>query len=169
MRKALTALSLAAALAVFVGPAVAQAQSYPPSGESLTVSDSRVVLGQSITIEGGGADPGATVTIVLHSDPITLGSTTADGSGNFSATVAIPSGVSAGTHTITAVSNGVTLASVSIVVAGSTGSSSSGDLPFTGSSTLPGIGIGVGLIALGSSLLLLSRRRRSQREHETAA
>ena len=170
MRKALTALSLAAALAVFVGPAVAQAQSYPPSGESLTVSDSRVVVGESITISGGGADPGATVRFILHSDPVSLGSTTADSSGNFSAAVTIPSGTSAGTHTITAVSNGVTLATISVVVAaGSSGSSSSGDLPFTGSSTLPGIGIGVGLIALGSSLLLLSRRRRSQREHETVA
>src|SRR5947208_398278 len=129
MRKALTALSLAAALAVLAGPGVAQAQSYPPSGESLTVSDSVVVPGESITISGGGADPGATVTFVFHSDPITLGSTTANSSGHFSATFAVPSGASAGTHTITAVSGGVTLTSLSVVVSasgGSGGSSASG-------------------------------------------
>ena len=50
MRKALTALALAAAFAVFVGPAVAQAQEYPPSGEDLTVSDSRVVRGDAIGV-----------------------------------------------------------------------------------------------------------------------
>jgi hypothetical protein len=169
MRKALTALALAAALAVLVGPAVAQAQPYPPVGEELTVSDSRVVRGQSITISGGGADPFAAVKLYLNSTPVLLGSTTADADGDFSATVTIPSSVAAGVHTLTAVSNGEVLASLQLVVAGGAGSSSGGDLPFTGSTTLPGIGIGVGLIALGSSLLLLSRRRRAQREHESAA
>jgi LPXTG-motif cell wall-anchored protein len=165
MRKALTALALAAAFAVFVGPA-ALAQEYPPSGENLTVSDSRVVRGQSITISGGGAEPGATVEILIAGQVVAT--TTADEDGNFSATFTIPAGLEVGTYTITAVSNGVVLSTLEVVVTGS-GSTTSGDLPFTGSSTLPGIGIGIGLIALGSSLLLLSRRRRNQREHETVA
>ena len=159
MRKALTALALAAALAVFVGPAIAQAQSYPPSGEALTVSDSRVARGQSITIRGGGADPGASVQIVIRGEVVAT--TTADGDGNFSASFAVPSGLQIGTYTVTARSNGVILASLQVAVTTTSGSGSSGDLPFTGTNTLPciGIGIGVGLIALGSSLLLMSRRR----------
>ena len=168
MRKALTALALAAAFAVFVGPAVAQAQEYPPSGEDLTVSDSRVVRGQSITISGGGAEPGATVQIILGGQVVAT--TTADGDGNFSASFSIPAGLEVGTYTVTAVSNGEVLSSLQVAVAtGSASSGSGSDLPFTGSTTLPGIGIGVGLIALGSTLLMLSRRRRSQREHETIA
>jgi hypothetical protein len=168
MRKALTALALAAAFAVFVGPAVAQAQEYPPSGEDLTVSDSRVVRGQSITISGGGAEPGATVQIIIGGRVVAT--TTADGDGNFSASFSIPAGLEVGTYTVTAVSNGEVLSSLQVAVAsGSASSGSSSDLPFTGSTTLPGIGIGVGLIALGSTLLMLSRRRRSQREHETVA
>jgi PGF-CTERM protein len=165
MRKALTALALAAAFAVFVGPAVAQAQDYPPSGEDLTVSDSRVVRGQSITISGGGAEPGATVQIIIAGQVVAT--TTADGDGNFSASFSIPAGLEVGTYTVTAVSNGEVLSSLQVAVATGSSSGSSSDLPFTGSTTLPGIGIGVGLIALGSALLMLSRRRRSQREHET--
>jgi 5'-nucleotidase len=170
MRKALTAFALAAALAVVVGPAVAHAQDYPPVSEDLTVSDSTVVPGQSITISGSGAEPNSTVSIYLFSAPILLGTTTADGDGTFSATVTIPAGVSPGTHTLRAIQGGEVLASVALVVVGSgSGGSSGSDLPFTGGTTLPGIGIGVGLIAVGSTLLLLSRRRRSQREHETVA
>jgi PGF-CTERM protein len=41
-------------------------------------------------------------------------------------------------------------------------------LPFTGSSTLPGIGIGVTLIALGGAVLLASRRR-TDRERDSVS
>ena len=151
---------------MFVGPAIAQAQSYPPSGEALTVSDSRVARGQSITIRGGGADPGASVQIVIRGEVVAT--TTADGDGNFSASFAVPSGLQIGTYTVTARSNGVILASLQVAVTTTSGSGSSGDLPFTGTNTLPGIGIGVGLIALGSSLLLMSRRRRTERVRDAA-
>jgi hypothetical protein len=171
MRKALTAFALAAALAVLVGPAVAQAQDYPPAGDSLTVSDSVVVPGQSLTVSGGGAGPGAKVDIFIYSERVLLASTNADSDGQYSASVTIPASIDPGTHVIRAISGGEILSAVEVTVAGSGGAAadSDGDLPFTGAGTLPGIGIGVGLIALGSTLLLASRRRRSQRAPETVA
>jgi LPXTG-motif cell wall-anchored protein len=167
MRKALTALALAAAIGMLAGQAAyAQSADYPADGAPLTVNDSRVVRGQLITIRGSGARPHAIVRIYFFSDPILVGTTRADGDGNFSISVSVPSGVAAGGHTLSAVSNGVTLASVAVTVAGSgSGSASgSGSLPFTGSNTLPGIAIGVVLILLGSTTLLVSRRRREKSE-----
>jgi PGF-CTERM protein len=162
MRKALTALAIAAAVCVLAGPALAQ--EYPPQGENLTVNDSRVVVGQTLTISGDGAKPGAEVNIIFASTPRVVATTTANGSGAFSATFRVPSDAEAGTHTISAVSNGTVLSSITIVVAGA--SSDDDGLPFTGSNTIPGIGIGIALIGLGTVVLMASRRRRSQREHE---
>jgi|1185.fasta_scaffold582963_1 PGF-CTERM protein len=167
MRKALAALAISAVLSLFSGPAFAQTE-YGGTGESLTVSDSRVVPGQTLTITGDGAQPGATVSIILGGDVVAT--TTAADDGTFTATFSIPGGIAPGTYTITAVSNGVVLASVSVVVPGSSGSGSgeTSSLPFTGSSTLPGIGIGVTLIALGGAVLLASRRR-TDRERDAVS
>jgi len=58
MRKALAALAMSAVLSLLAGPAFAQTE-YGGEGESLTVSDSRVVPGQSMTVSGSGATPTA--------------------------------------------------------------------------------------------------------------
>jgi PGF-CTERM protein len=172
MRKALAALAMSAVLSLLAGPAFAQTE-YGGEGESLTVSDSRVVPGQSMTVSGSGATPNGKVNIVFASTPRVVATTTADGDGNFSATFEVPSDVDAGTHTVTAVdaATGDVLASVAVVVPASAVDGSDGDddsLPFTGSSTLPGIGIGVTLIALGGAVLLASRRR-TDRERDAVS
>ena len=54
-----------------------------------------------MNIEGGGFDPGSEVEIELQSDPIPLGTTTADANGNISVQVTLPL-IPPGEHTIVA-------------------------------------------------------------------
>jgi hypothetical protein len=186
MRKLVSALAIAAGLSLLAGPAFAQ--DYPPNTKQLTVSESTVSPGESFTISGDGAQPGATVTFTLKrtssalggnrtlaagaglrrlvaavrpqaQSSVPLGSTTANGDGEFSATLRIPSGTDPGVYTLTATSGGAVLAVVTIRVAAAGGGI--GDLPFTGGNVLPGLAIGATLIVAGGLLLLSLKRRRS--------
>ena len=189
MRKLVSALAIAAGLSLLAGPAFAQSdKKYPPKSDNLTVSESTVSPGESFTVSGDGAEPGATVTFTLKrsssalgadralatgagmarlvaavrpqaQSSVTLGSTTANGAGQFSATLTIPSGTDPGVYTVTATSGGDVLAVVTIRVAAASGGI--GDLPFTGGNVLPGLAIGASLIVAGGLLLLSLKRRRS--------
>jgi pyruvate/2-oxoacid:ferredoxin oxidoreductase beta subunit len=187
MRKFVSALAIAAGLTLIAGPAFAQDDEYPPESSQLTVSESTLSPGESFTVSGDGADPGATVTFTMkrsssalganHSlaagvglarlavavrpqaqSSIPLGSTTANGDGEFSATLTVPSGTDPGVYTVTASSGGEVLAVVTIRVVAAGGV---GDLPFTGGNVLPGLAIGATLIVAGGLLLLSLKRRRS--------
>jgi hypothetical protein len=162
MRKAVCTAVLA--LAILAGAATqAVAQTYPPEPGSgtLTGSSSVVVPGGTITISGSGASPGATVTITFASTPVVLGTTTADAEGAFSATVTIPTSAEAGEHTVSAISEGVVLATLTLrVVATSAVQEDEDELAFTGVNALLKIGVGVGSILVGAVLLLVLRRRR---------
>jgi hypothetical protein len=184
MRRVVSALAVAAVLALFATPA--NAQDYPPGpDQGLTVSESTVSPGESITVSGDGAEPGATVTVTLTrvssslgaghqvvaagpalarlvaaSRPlaqgtVTLGRTTAEDDGSFSITVTIPSSTNPGVYTLSAVSGGEVLSVATIRVA-----AASGGLPFTGADVGPGLALGAGLIVVGGLLLLAVRRRR---------
>jgi LPXTG-motif cell wall-anchored protein len=184
MRKLVSALAITAGLTLLAAPAFAQDDYPPESTEELTVSESTVEPGETITISGDGAEPGATVTYKLTrsssalggsrvvlagprlaallqpqaQSSVTLGTSTADGDGSFSATLTIPSGLDDGVYTLTATSGGEVLATATIrVLADAT----TGDLPFTGSNVAPGLAIGATLIVAGGLLLLAVRRRRS--------
>ena len=186
MRKLVSAFTVAAGLTLLASPATAQP--YPPSSDQgLTVSETTVTPGQEITVSGDGAEPGATVTFTLKRSSqalggnrslaagpglaslaaairpqaqasIPLGSTTANGDGEYTATLTIPSGTDPGVYTLTASSGGAVLAVVTIRVVAAGGV---GDLPFTGGNVLPGLAIGAALILAGGLLLLSLRRRRS--------
>jgi hypothetical protein len=188
MRKILSALAIAAGLTLIAGPAFAQEdEEYPPTSDKLTVSESTLSPGESFTVSGDGAEPGATVTFTLKrssssalganralaagpglglvaavqpqaQSSVPLGSTTADADGEFSATLTIPSGTDPGVYTVTATSGGDVLAVVTIRVVAAGGV---GDLPFTGGNVLPGLVIGATLIVAGGLLLLSLKRRRS--------
>jgi len=117
--------------------------------------------------------PGETVTLVLYSTPVTLGTTTADPQGSFSTTVTIPANTTPGNHTIVATGNtsGRT-ASTSIVVTSatttggtSTGGSSGGGLAFTGAHIAAMAGVGAIALALGGMLVFAGRRRRVTSSH----
>jgi hypothetical protein len=189
MRRVVSALAIAAGLTLIAGPAFAQEdEEYPPTSDKLTVSESTLSPGESFTVSGDGAEPGATVTFTLKrssssalganralaagpglgrmvaavqpqaQSSVPLGSTTADADGEFSATLTIPSGTDPGVYTVTATSGGDVLAVVTIRVVAAGGV---GDLPFTGGNVLPGLVIGATLIVAGGLLLLSLKRRRS--------
>jgi len=67
---------------------------------TIELSPSTVQAGKSISVTGRGYQPGETVTFTLFSDPIALGSATADASGSFTYTATIPVTVAPGTHTL---------------------------------------------------------------------
>jgi LPXTG cell wall anchor motif len=191
MRKLVSAVAIAAGLALVAGPAFAQTTgSYPtPTNQQVRISETALVPGESFTVAGSGAEPGATVTFTLRrsssalggnralaatprvvaltaairqqsQSSVSLGSTTANGDGEFSATLRIPAGTDPGVYTLTASSGGDVLAVVTVrVLAATTGGL--GDLPFTGGNVLPGLVIGATLIVAGGLLLLSLKRRRS--------
>jgi 5'-nucleotidase len=184
MRKLVSALSVAAGLSLLAGPA--HAQTYPPDSAGLTVSESALSPGESFTISGDGAKPGAIVTFRLTrssstlgigrrgvaagpglaravaavrpqaQSSVSLGSTTANAEGEYSATLTIPAGTDPGIYTLSASSGGEVLAVVTIRVIAA---SSAGGLPFTGSDVGPGLAIGASLIVAGGLLLVAVRRR----------
>jgi hypothetical protein len=193
MRRLLSALTITAGLMLLAAPA--HAQSYPPATSGLTVSESTVSPGESFTISGSGAEPGATVTFTLkrsssalgsgnHAVAATpnlgralaavrpqaqssrnLGSTTANADGEFSARLTIPAGTDPGVYTVTATSGGAFLAVVTVRVA----AASLGGLPFTGTDVGPGLVVGVSLIVAGGLLLLAVSRRRGATSSSTSS
>lgn len=76
----------------------------------LGLSAGAVSAGGSITISGAGFKPNEQIEIVLHSDPILLGTVRADALGAFTFTTTIPAGAPTGEHTIiaTGVESGAT-------------------------------------------------------------
>jgi hypothetical protein len=191
MRKLVSAVAIAAGLTLVAGPAFAQTATteYPPEGQQLSISESTLVPGESFTVAGERAEPGATVTFTLRrsssalggnralaatprlvaltavirpqaQSAVTLGSTTANGDGEFSATLRIPAGTDPGVYTLTASSGGDVLGVVTVRVLAATAGGLR-DLPFTGGNVLPGLAIGATLILAGGLLLLSLKRRRS--------
>jgi hypothetical protein len=53
-----------------------------------------------VTVTAGGFKAGTSAQIIFHSDPVVLANVTANGNGVVSASVTIPSGASAGSHTL---------------------------------------------------------------------
>lgn len=137
-------------------------------------SSSSVTAGGQITLSGNGWKAGSTVTLTLHSDPVSLGTATVDASGAFTKTVTIPADTTAGTHTISisgtdpagaprtvsltiTVSAATTAASTAPSTAASTAPTN--QLPRTGSSSMPMTLAGLALLAVGGLLVLQGRRR----------
>jgi LPXTG-motif cell wall-anchored protein len=132
-----------------------------------------VTAGDDLDISGAGWDPDTHVDLVLHSNPVDLGSESVASDGTFATTITIPSETAAGTHTIevsgteggAAVTKTVQLTVVSAsgsqsTTGGTSNSSGSGggSLPRTGGSPIPLVLIGVALLAGGG--VLVRRRAR---------
>lgn len=137
---------------------VAQAQTYPPQGNSITADDTTVAPGESIVLGIQICRAAATATFDLDSTT-NLGSTIANSSGVASLTTTIPSNTSPGTHTIEGECvdpNGAPLVQVlSITVTGAA-------IPVTGSSsTVPMTQIAIAAIVVGGLLVLAASKRRS--------
>jgi len=54
--------------------------------------------GCSLQIQGGGFQPGSQLQATVYSNPVPLGTVTADGNGDVDATLAVPAGLEIGTH-----------------------------------------------------------------------
>jgi hypothetical protein len=146
-----------------------------PYAHAATIALGSQVACASESVRGSGFTAGS-VALSLQSGTASLSSVTADANGNFSTTVALPSGID-GTHTIVAAQGGVT-ATVGVTIdcggsgaggvnvgtgtggSGTGGSGTSGGLSNTGVAVI-GIGsLGVILLIGGGVLLLAGRRHR---------
>jgi len=184
MRRLVSAVAVTTALTLLAVPAYAQdGRGYPRSRGGLTVSESTVSPGESFTVSGGGAKPGATITFALQPSSsalatgrpvaagpalqvstlriqaqhaVALGSTT-DAGGRFKARLTLPAGTEPGVYALTAASGGGVLAELTlrVVIVGGIGG-----LPFTGADVVPGLVAGAALIVAGGLLLLSLKRRR---------
>jgi hypothetical protein len=79
------------------------AQTNPHAGCSLGLSRSTVSAGATVTVTencGSGYTPGAPITLAFGSDPVILGTVTADEDGKFSKPVTIPSNARGGAHSV---------------------------------------------------------------------
>lgn len=185
IKRALTVIIAAGALLAVSTPA--HSQEYPPPTNGIIISDSTVVAGQFIIIQAFTFAPGSSVTINFFSQPVTLGTATADASGVATLEAQIPTNASVGTHTITAsgvdstgapleLSTGITVVpsesagagagvgaggGAAGVGAGAAGAGAAGGLPKTGSDALPLARIAGALVAVGGGLLFITRRRRA--------
>jgi hypothetical protein len=157
---------------------------------SVTVSDSTVSAGSTITATLRGFDPGGTVTLELHSQPVALGSVIAGPDGRAILTVTIPnhtepgwhflsaSGLDAGNDAVTVVASvivspgwapvrpaqpvepAVTTVATAATVPTAATAATGSQLPYTGFDFAKAGLLGPGAISVGFALILLSRRRR---------
>jgi hypothetical protein len=137
---------------------------------TVTATPSTVQAGGTTTIKADGLAAGTQYTVVLHSDPVTLGSAVADADGKLTLKdVVIPAATAAGAHTITlaAVSDPATvLASTAFTVTAApattapAGDTKAGALASTGAEPLPWIAISALLLLLGAGFVTLRVRTR---------
>ena len=140
----------------------------PAVKPKLTLSSATVQAGGSIAVSGTGFAPDQEITFELHSDPIVLGTLTADAGGVLKGSFTIPASVPAGTHTLVALSGTTVIASAPLTVtaagAGGTGSGAGGTggavgaLATTGSDA-PVVAATAALLLLFAGLTLVRRRR----------
>lgn len=155
-------LAFVAVVAVLGLGVATPAFAYGPNAAVITTSTSVAGPGGSLTVFGSSFVPGETITLVLHSTPVTLGTTTADASGSFSTNVTIPSDTPPGAHKLIATGSSGDSSTTALTVTGGTATVAvaTPDLPFTGADIAAVSGVGAIALALGGVLLLAGRRRR---------
>jgi hypothetical protein len=105
-----------------------------------------------VTVNGFCFPPNTDNTVVLTSDPVTLGTVRTDAAGNFSAQFRIPATTPAGIHTITVRGSAASAqATVNVV-------SAAGVLGVTGTSAGRLLMLGIACIAFGALLTIVRRR-----------
>lgn len=137
----------------------------------VTISDTTVTTGESVTATGTGLDPGTPATGTANSTPLALGTKTVDAAGTVSFTFTVPADFENGAHSVViqGVKNGApTTLTVNFTVSGAQGATTtttragSGTIPRTGDdSTVPMTSVAIGLLAAGSGVVYLAKRRRA--------
>jgi hypothetical protein len=170
MKAAAVTIGLSAALtggAVgLAGPASAAncVGGYPPASCTLTVSDSRVVVGQTLSYRGTGYTAGEKANVTV--DSTLIGTIIANASGVATGSFTVPN-LALGRHTltVTGLSSGVVQSAKFVVVpkpaaAAIPAPSSSGPLAFTGSESAKAAGVGALLLLGGGALMMAGKRRK---------
>ncbi len=163
-RSLLSRLVAVLALLVVFMASQAGAQTYPVTSGDLQLGDSspassNLIAGASITLAGSGYKPGATITITIESDPVTLGTAIADATGAFTFSGAIPADFSNGSHTIKAAgqsNDGTLVLTQPVDITGGTPE----ELAFTGTSSMVAVILALSLTGAGGVLIAISRRSR---------
>ncbi len=146
---------------------------------TITLSSTSVPEGGTMTVSGGGFATGETVRVVVSSDPVTVGTPTANDSGLVSQSFTLPSSMTAGQHSVslTGQDSGVTISSPFTVTAQQAGTTTTTSTTIaagatttttrppaviarTGEPTSVRAQAGVAVLAAGIGLLLVTRRRR---------
>jgi len=114
--------------------------------------------GGTITVTGSGLQPG-TYSVVLHSDPVVLGSATVGAGGALSFTATVPSSVPAGAHTVQLVSGSTVIATASLTVAPVVAPTAPTALASTGADPTGAASFATLLVLAGAAALTRLRRR----------
>jgi LPXTG-motif cell wall-anchored protein len=162
MRKLLYVLTAGALLILGAGTANA---AYNEVTGSVTAGGT-AVAGTAQTFSAGGFKVGSLVTFVLHSDPVTLGTATADSNGTATGTFTIPANTPVGTHTVTAqgvdpAGNARVVTSGSFTVVAAAAVNNGAPARTGASNTVPLTSAGAGLVLAGGALVVVAQRRRS--------
>ena len=141
----------------------------PPYGPCLvitiTITPNAVAPGATITVTIRGNAFDVTFTIVLHSDPVTLGTVTTNSAGTGSGVFTVPVGTTPGSHVVTATDNADPSVTASagltvLAVAAAAPVTPSGVIPVTGAEVTGITVVGAAAIGAGGLLVLAARRRR---------
>jgi hypothetical protein len=122
-----------------------------------TVDQGIVQAGDPQTVRGTGFSAGDTVTVVLNSTPVALGTLTADARGELQLTFTVPAGTETGRHTVvlTGAVSGVATAAFEVTAP----PSGDGVLATTGAVVGGSLLLASGLTLLGGLLIAAARRR----------
>ncbi|WP_424936848.1 MULTISPECIES: fibronectin type III domain-containing protein [Bacteria] len=153
----------------------------PPVPASIALGASEVTAGGTVTVTGADFAAGERVAFELHSEPVSLGSATADATGALTATLTVPATTAAGEHELVAIrADGTTVTAALTVAAapetpkpetpkpgnpgtpGGNGTGGTGSLPATGADSLPYLGAGALLLIAGAVLVAVRRRLRTE-------
>ncbi len=152
-----------------------------PAPSISTGGTTTFTVGDSVPLRAEGLPAATEYSIVLHSDPVVLGTVTTDADGAFAISVVIPAETPAGAHTIAVESSdGTAVVSLAITVSAdgtvvvdpvdtttavTTGAAVNTGGTVSGTSALPWIGLSaVGVVALGSVAFIAYRRRVTQQD-----
>ena len=180
-----------AVASVSTAPVAAPAVPASPPNSPLVLAtdkgtDTTAVPGEEIVVSGNGFLPYSTVSIVVYSTPIVLGTVTTDGAGAFSTAVTVPADLEAGAHSLVAygvdpagaahsLQLDITVAAATQPVAAApttavqVSSTAGGSLAFTGFSPLPFVVVGAVLLLAGLVLVVGVRSRRRPADEEPVA
>lgn len=172
-RSLIVALAGFALLMVAVGPVLAQP--YPPEAPAVTVSETTVVAGQPLDVNGDGWLPDSEVTFTFFSVPVVLGTSRVNANGAFTSQVTIPADATPGPHTLqtsglnrAGVATNVNLvlnvvaaapASTARPPSGAAVTPSPRTLPRSGGEAFVALLAAAGLMAVGSAAVVVARRR----------